>query len=344
MKFLLTILLLMMFCMPVQALDVFNQPPYSKSSSTVLAVGTKGTPIYTGFDNTCTGVVLQDFTCGGDGSIVAPYNASRMAKITVTVTPGIVYDITYTQTGIVSGTYSNIYYYDNTTYVFGFTHGVSGTVSHYITPSTTSLIVAFDYNSSTETDILKITKLSITPITGVNVFGGQLNRFTAPIVINTNQQMTGVYKGISFVPVNPQEATGTDYSGIWWAQDTLYVGDYNRNYPVTISGSYINFKSDNIFRITDTNHWSANGTTPVLTNCGNSSSITGNDHIGIFVIGSTGTGCILTFATEYGTPPACNVQAETLSNLTSYISSATAITVIGSPGTYHYNCTGINEW
>jgi hypothetical protein len=83
---------------------------------------------------------------------------------------------------------------------------------------------------------------------------------------------------------------------------------------------------------------------PALTSCGSSPVLSAgsNDHAGMFTIGSTGTGCIATFGTAYTNIPSCVVTAETVANLTSYTLSATAITIVGLPGNFHYNCTGLN--
>jgi hypothetical protein len=84
-------------------------------------------------------------------------------------------------------------------------------------------------------------------------------------------------------------------------------------------------------------------TTPTLSGCGTSPTITtgSNDHVGKFVIGSTGTGCIVTFGTAYAADPACLVSANTITNLTSRTTTSIAITVVGLPDTYSYLCTGL---
>ena len=87
------------------------------------------------------------------------------------------------------------------------------------------------------------------------------------------------------------------------------------------------------------------GTAPALTSCGTSPTIaTGSDdHAGIFTIGATGTGCVITFATAYTNVPSCIVIAETASNFTSLTKTASAITVVGSPGIFNYRCVGLGE-
>lgn len=86
------------------------------------------------------------------------------------------------------------------------------------------------------------------------------------------------------------------------------------------------------------------GSYPALTSCGNSPTLTAgsSDFAGTFVIGATGTGCVITFGTAYTNVPSCIVQAETIANLTSYTKSASAITVVGVAGTFNYVCVGLN--
>lgn len=87
------------------------------------------------------------------------------------------------------------------------------------------------------------------------------------------------------------------------------------------------------------------GTPPALSACGTSPAIASgsNDHAGRFIIGATGTGCTATFNVAYTNIPSCVVTSQTSNNITSYTSSASALTVVGGPGTYDYICTGLGE-
>lgn len=75
-------------------------------------------------------------------------------------------------------------------------------------------------------------------------------------------------------------------------------------------------------------HVNTNATPPVLTSCGTSPSITGSDTAGIVTMGTTATGCVITFATAYTGTPFCVVSwiATPLASQ-SYVTSNTAITL-----------------
>jgi hypothetical protein len=116
--------------------------------------------------------------------------------------------------------------------------------------------------------------------------------------------------------------------------DRTYVGVNNAGDVSLLNGS-LKFMYAN-------GHWSANGTAPALTNCGTSPTIESgsNDHVGIFTIGSTGTGCTITFAVAYTNAPACVVSGGSASTHTQ---TNAALTVVAIPGVYNYNCTGLNQ-
>lgn len=93
---------------------------------------------------------------------------------------------------------------------------------------------------------------------------------------------------------------------------------------------------------TITGHQKSGGATPVLTTCGTAPAITGSDYAGKITTGSAATTCTLTFATTYGTAPACLVATEGGATQPTYTTSATAITVsvdIAST-VYNYICVG----
>jgi hypothetical protein len=75
-------------------------------------------------------------------------------------------------------------------------------------------------------------------------------------------------------------------------------------------------------------HAITGATPPVLTSCGTTPAITGSDTAGIVTMGTTATGCVITFAAAYATPPVCVVTwiATPLASQ-SYVTSATAITL-----------------
>lgn len=69
------------------------------------------------------------------------------------------------------------------------------------------------------------------------------------------------------------------------------------------------------------------GTAPALTSCGTTPAITGTDVAGTVTMGTTATGCIITFNVAYVAAPHCLVTwiATPLASQ-SYATSATAIT------------------
>lgn len=69
------------------------------------------------------------------------------------------------------------------------------------------------------------------------------------------------------------------------------------------------------------------GTPPALTSCGTTPSIAGTDVAGIVTMGTTATGCVITFNVAYALAPFCVVTwiATPLASQ-SYVTSATAIT------------------
>lgn len=71
------------------------------------------------------------------------------------------------------------------------------------------------------------------------------------------------------------------------------------------------------------------GTAPALTSCGTGSpAITGTDLAGVVTMGTSATGCVITFAQAFALAPFCVVTwiATPLASQ-SYVTSATAITV-----------------
>lgn len=69
-------------------------------------------------------------------------------------------------------------------------------------------------------------------------------------------------------------------------------------------------------------------TAPVLTSCGTSPTIVGNDMAGTVTMGTSATGCVITFARAWVTAPFCVVTwiATPLASQ-SYTTSTTAITL-----------------
>jgi hypothetical protein len=91
-------------------------------------------------------------------------------------------------------------------------------------------------------------------------------------------------------------------------------------------------------------HVNTGATPPVLTSCGTTPAITGSDTAGIVTMGTSATGCIITFATAYTGTPYCVVSwiATPLASQ-SYVTSSTAITLTQtstSNNKVQYVCVG----
>lgn len=85
-------------------------------------------------------------------------------------------------------------------------------------------------------------------------------------------------------------------------------------------------------------------TAPALTSCGTGSpAISGNDFAGTVTIGTTATGCVITFNTAYAVAPTCVVSSRTAPGTTTpaYTVSTTALTLTqasGSGNLWDYIC------
>ena len=87
-------------------------------------------------------------------------------------------------------------------------------------------------------------------------------------------------------------------------------------------------------------------TAPALTSCGSGSpAISGTDWAGTVTVGTSATGCIVTFNTAYTGVPYCVVSSQVApgTSTPAYSVSATAITWVqasGSGGKFDYICSG----
>ncbi|HYM32300.1 MAG TPA: hypothetical protein VEU47_13425 [Candidatus Cybelea sp.] len=94
--------------------------------------------------------------------------------------------------------------------------------------------------------------------------------------------------------------------------------------------------------LTAPGHVITGATPPVLTSCGTSPTIVGSDTDGLITMGTTATGCIITFASPYVSAPFCVVtwQATPLASQ-SYTVTNTAITTVQtstSNNKLNYHC------
>ena len=106
--------------------------------------------------------------------------------------------------------------------------------------------------------------------------------------------------------------------------------------------------SANVFSAlnTFTGHIAGGTSPPVLTSCGTGPSILGDDKDGQVTMGTTATGCVITFAAAYTATPLCVViwQATPLASQ-SYAVSNTALTLTQtstSSNKVNYHCTAQN--
>lgn len=103
-----------------------------------------------------------------------------------------------------------------------------------------------------------------------------------------------------------------------------------------LSASFANAVSLNADRII------SSGGTPVVSACGTTPAIVGGDTAGTVTMGTTATGCVITFSTAYVGVPICVVtwQATPLASQ-SYTVTATAITTVQTSTTnniLNYTC------
>jgi len=91
-------------------------------------------------------------------------------------------------------------------------------------------------------------------------------------------------------------------------------------------------------------HLTFEGSPPVVSACGTSPSIVGTDVAGKVTTGSgTVTSCVLTFATQWATTPACVVSEETAAVAIRGVTSTAALVIAGadiSSDVIHYICMG----
>lgn len=90
-----------------------------------------------------------------------------------------------------------------------------------------------------------------------------------------------------------------------------------------------------VLQILGDGHINATGSIPVVTSCGTSPIISGNDAMGQVTVGSiTATGCTITFATPYEATPHCQLTNESMSitSALGYSETTAAITVTQATG------------
>ncbi len=131
-----------------------------------------------------------------------------------------------------------------------------------------------------------------------------------------------------------QSGTVTPNHAVKWVTDGV-VGDGGLGFTELLNGNFT--------EVLDTvGHHRLTGSTPVLTSCGTSPSITGTDIAGEVTMGTAApTGCVITFANAYTNAPTCIVTWQTNLASMQYTKSTTAITLVQtgtSSNKINYRC------
>jgi hypothetical protein len=96
-------------------------------------------------------------------------------------------------------------------------------------------------------------------------------------------------------------------------------------------------------RVSEAGHIGEYGPTPALSACGTGATLAnGADSNGVVSVGTTATGCTITFASPYNTAPTCMISSRA-GSVFSYTVSTTAITITGatlSSSQLDYICHG----
>lgn len=82
---------------------------------------------------------------------------------------------------------------------------------------------------------------------------------------------------------------------------------------------------------------------PVLSGCGTSPSILGNDTVGKVTTGSAATTCTITFSAAYWVAPACFLQTQGGATQPTFTTSTTAITVTVDIASTVYNYLCVSQ-
>src|ERR1019366_804647 len=140
--------------------------------------------------------------------------------------------------------------------------------------------------------------------------------------------------GIRLSPTGPALFKGSDFNIMISALNTLrnqadgttagtFTGVFNGTVGATTPSTGVFTKA------TVSGHVITGATPPVLTSCGGGTpTITGSDTAGLVTMGTSATGCVITFAAAYTTAPVCVVSwiATPLASQ-SYVTAAASITL-----------------
>jgi len=202
-----------------------------------------------------------------------------------------------------------------------FTHPTSGS------SATTSLMLLNGNASTTLFSVLQTLFVGGTSTSTINGNGATSTLNSTLTVATTSQTALNVNDqyGSNILRVSTASTTaGYDLLELWSA---------------TSSGA--------LFGVNQYGHVFASSTAPVLSSCGTSPSITSDssDYAGTITVGSTASGCTLSFGTPFTTGPHCVLQNETgsVTNTFSYTESTTGFTVTETSlggDKIDYICTG----
>ena len=156
------------------------------------------------------------------------------------------------------------------------------------------------------------------------VAGGTANNRTVEISVPSGGASSGTANNYGlYITGNGGTASGGTVNNFALISDStaqsLFVGNVNYRGATNLFGNAAGAPA----HIT-----TAQTTAPVLTSCGTSPAIAGTDTAGLVTMGTTATGCIITFNVAYTSTPYCVVSwIDTPLASQSYVTSNTAITL-----------------
>lgn len=131
-----------------------------------------------------------------------------------------------------------------------------------------------------------------------------------------------------------------------FAKFSIHANAVDTNQVLFAIGSSTATATSTLFSVTNTGHLIASSTSPVLSACGTSPTMVGDDSHGTVTTGATANGCTVTFSRAYTVAPVCAVTSQTGSvvNTFSYAVTVSTLTTtetaIGG-GKFDYICYGL---
>lgn len=143
--------------------------------------------------------------------------------------------------------------------------------------------------------------------------------------------------------------TGAPFWGIGTSSPFAILSVVNTSGSPTplfaVASSTLTGASMPVFEIDSNGHQVTSGPPPVISSCGTSPTVVGNDSAGIISTSGTVTSCTMTFATAYKTTPSCTTDDSSTGSTADIVSqSASAVTfgfsVSLGTGFIDYQCVG----